>query len=234
MNRYSRAGFVLGVALLAVACSTGTPAGVQTTVTSGRGTADASERIVELPAGERLAATYRLFEEDPPATRLVAELGDALDAEASSPTPGLGRTWFSASEELLQAYATGMGVPGAIPGLRARLNEATPAARPWYVITLGYAGDEEIDSEIVSLLRSRPDPAIAIHLINLAGLHGIPDSVPALENYLADEFQVQKVDVPGSPVSYPLRDEAAGALRRLGYTVYALPDRPGEYEVFDK
>lgn len=191
--------------------------------------------IAELPPEDRMAATFVLFGQGLPAADLVDRLGTALESEVGNPVSGDGPGWFSASETLQEQYTRVMAAAGdsAIPEIRRRRANSAGTAELWYLVALGYAGDDTIDGDLASAVVSDPPPAVAMHLMQLVADRDIVEAVPVLREYLTSQLQWENSHVDGPPPVFPLRAQAAGALRNLGYTVYADPDRPGVYEVFE-
>ena len=191
--------------------------------------------IAGLPVEDRMAATFTLFHQGLSAAALVDQLGVALEAEIGDPSSGDGPGWFNLSETLQEQYARVMAAEGeaAIPEIRRRMVGTEGTAYVWYLVALGYAGDDTIDADLTSALDSHPTPPVAMHLMELAASRGLLETVPTLREYLTNDLQWENQHVKGPPPLFPLRAQAAGALRRLGYTVYADPDRPGVYGVIE-
>lgn len=190
--------------------------------------------LADLPPEERMAATFVLFEQGLPAADLVDRVGIALESEISDPVPGDGPGWFSASETLQEQYTRVMAAGGdsAIPEIRRRMANADGTAGLWYLVALGYAGDDTIDADLAAAIASDPPPAVAMHLMELVADRDIAEAIPVLEEYLTSQLKWENSHVEGPPPIFPLRAQAAGALRNLGHTVYADPAEPGRYEVF--
>lgn len=210
------------------------PTDLVTAVVEGRRT------IADLSPDERLVVVYGLWDEAVETDIVWEVLADALDAEAANPTPGDDPSWFSATQVLMQAYATGLPVDEyTLEMARERMRNAPEAARPWYLVAIGYAwldgmvDDPAVEGEIVDALAGDPDPAVAMHLMNLVGELGLIEATDTLTAYLDDPLAYSPDDLPDAPPRYPLRDAAAGALRRLGHTVYVPPDQPGTYVLVD-
>jgi len=192
--------------------------------------------ISELPQEERIAATFALFSQGLPAADLVDQMGIALEAEISDPAPGDGPGWFSASETLQEHYTRVMAAEGesAIPAIRRRMASTDDGtAELWYLVALGYAGDDTIDTDLASAVESDPTPPVAMHLMELVAKRSIVEAIPMLKEYLTSDLQWKNTHVGGRPPIFPLRDQAAGALRNLGYTVYSDPDQPSVYAVIE-
>lgn len=233
-------GILLVMSLAVSACSSGASNQSTTSPTSPNPGPVATTTghigpIAELPQEERIAATFTLFSQGLPAADLIDQLGIALEAEISDPLPGDGPGWFSASETLQEQYTRVMAAEGesAIPAIRQRMASTDGTAGLWYLVALGYAGDDTIDSDLASAVASDPTPPVAMHLMKLVSERGIVEAVPMLKEYLTSDLQWQNTHVGGRPPIFPLRDQAAGALRSFGYTVYSDPDRPGVYEVIE-
>lgn len=194
----------------------------------------------ELSPEWRLSMVYELWSEVVESGIVFDLMTDALDAEAEHPTPGSTSTWFSESQELMQAYATSIPVDEyTYDQVRSRMASAPAAARPWYLVAIGnslaegYLEDLSVGPEIVATLADHPDPAVAMHLMNLVGRLGLVDATDTLAAYLSDPLAYNAPDETDQPPNHPLRDGAAGALRALGRTVYQPPDQPGTYVLFD-
>lgn len=190
--------------------------------------------LVEVPPERRLGAVYALAEADLAVPEAVEQLDVALKAELSSPSEGPRFGWFDYSETLQEAYMAALVAlgPDAVPEIERRARSVDGRARAWYVIALGYLG-EDVDDELITLLEDPPSRPVAAHVIEVVGRLGLEEAVPALAAYLDDDYSFQDPHRPGQPPDYPLRDIAAAALRRLGYTVYSPPERPWEYEVVE-
>lgn len=191
--------------------------------------------IADLPPEDRMAASFALFRQGLPAKDLVDQLGGALEAEIDDPTAGDGPGWFTISESLQEQYTRMMAVGGepAIPEIRRRMAASGGTARLWYLVALGYAGDDTIDAELVSALNADPTPPVAMHLMELVGIRSLTEAVPALTEFLLNDDIWFNSHVGGQGPIFPLRDNAAGALRHLGYVVYSDPDQPSVYAVME-
>lgn len=183
----------------------------------------------------RYQATYEMVGDDEvPTPELVEMLGDALAAELATPSQGDSGSWFTFSETLARGYATGMASRGAesVPEIRKRLQGTAGPARDWYLLALGYAGDESVAPDLISLLDSS-SAAVQVQAIDLVGGFGYEGAVPVLRDLLGHPLCVENPHLPGSDCRYPVRDEAAAALRKLGYTVYTDPAGEGTYRVIE-
>ncbi len=201
---------------------------------------DGEVALADLPPDVRYGVVYGLWDEAVDGDVVYEVLADAIDAEAADPTPGTSRSWFTASEVLLQAYATGLPVDDYnLEMTRERMAAAPEAARPWYLIAIGYAvvegftEDPALRGELLDLLADPPSAAVTMHVMNIVGELGLVEATDLLAGYLDDPLEVTTPDVPDAPPRHPLRDAAAGALRQLGHTVYLPPDQPGTYVLVD-
>ena len=183
---------------------------------------------------DRYAAAYELIgDPDVKTGDLVEQLGAALVGELAAPSEGSSESWFTFSESLARAYTTGLGSPGAdaIPDLRRLLDNTDGPARAWVVLALGYAGDESAAPDLAELLDS--SPAVQVQAIDLLGQFGYTEVIPELRALLDDPLSVENPHLPDADPRYPVRDEAAAALRKLGLTVYTDPATPGTYQVIE-
>ncbi len=204
---------------------------------------DELPRLIDIAPEDRYTAVYGIYAADPEPAVLVELLGEALDSEVGDPIDGDNGAGFTKSQELLEAYATGMGTAGAQTEILARRETAPAAAEVWYLIALGYAdldsrgssgdtdsttdADIDIDAELLSRLDSHPDAGAAMHIMNLIGLRGADSAasgaIDTLTGYLDDPMEVTEADLPERDPVHPLAEAAAGALRRLGLTVTPTP-----------
>ncbi len=204
---------------------------------------DELPNLIDIAPEDRYTAVYGIYAADPEPEVLVELLGEALDSEVGDPIDGDNGAGFTKSQELLEAYATGMGTAGAQTEILARLETAPAAAEVWYLIALGYAdldsrnsSDDvdtgsatsiDIDAELLKRLDSHPDAGAAMHIMNLIGLRGAdsaaPGAIGVLTDYLDDPMAVTEAELPERDPVHPLAEAAAGALRRLGLTVTPTP-----------
>ena len=194
--------------------------------------AEAARPLADLPPRERLGGAYRIVEAGLPPAEAVSQLGDVLQAEVAEPSPGRRFGWLEYSETLQEAYMAamvGLG-PDAVPEIRRRAATADGVVRAWYVVALGYLG-EDVDEDLLALLADPPSRPVAAHVMELAGRLRLEAAVPMLEDYLRDDYSVQDPHRADRPPDYPMRDHAAAALRELGFAVASDRDRPGEYRV---
>ncbi len=227
-------------ALLVAACGRGDDRGVTTTSrgpSSSTATAapDPVVPLREVPAERRLGAAYALVQGDVPAGEVIDQLGSALEEETSSPSSGPSFGWYDYSETLQETYMAVMVAlgPEAVPEIERRIESADPVSQGWYVVALGYLG-EPVDAELLALLSDSPTRPILVHAMELAARRELEEAVSVLTEYLKDDYVMQDLHRSGGPPSYPVRDVAAGALRRMGYVVYSPPERPWDYELFGR
>jgi len=197
-------------------------------------------RFSDLSPELRFSMVYELWNEVVESDIVFDLMTAALDAEAEDPTPGATATWFSESQVLMQAYGTSIPVDEyTYDQVRSHMASAPPAAQPWYLVAIGnslaegYLEDPSVGPAIVTTLADHPDPAVAMHLMNLVGRLGLVDATDTLVAFLDDPLSFTDPERPERPPDFPLRDGAAGALRALGRTVYQPPDQPGTYVLFD-
>jgi len=108
--------------------------------------------------------------------------------------------------------------------LRDQLDDASGAARDHLLISLGYAGDREVAGELRRLLAEASDPLIRMDAARVLGLLEAQEARPELESALTDPYQVRFRDSLGEAEIYPVREQAAGALKRLGVPISRTDD----------
>jgi HEAT repeat protein len=157
---------------------------------------------------------------------VATEAYQPIEAEAP------GGAYLSASGLLRLSYARSLGSLGqdAIATLREAAGSDVTGVRERAVLALGYAGDREALPQLRDLLAQSDDGDVRMLAAFLLGELQDRDAIPALQEALTDGYSVYyEGDGDVSLTLYPVREQAAGALRKLG--VDAQRQEDGSYSV---
>jgi HEAT repeat protein len=209
---------------------------VDTTPTPLR-TPDAEALAQQLQEGdstERLSAVWSLPERgDLSVETRAGLLVEGLEEELAAPAQDapLKDSYLPASALLRLHFTRVLSElgPEAIPALRAQLDGASGAAREQLLVALAYAGDEDVLPQVRELVTQAADPVVRMDAARALGQAGDEDALPQLQAALADPYVVTAQDDLGTYTIYPVREQAAGALRALGVTVERRGD--GEFAI---
>jgi HEAT repeat protein len=180
----------------------------------------------------RLAAVNALRDRsDIPAPQRTELLLAALSREIAQPTESLpfpGSYLPSASIFRLQILRVleGLG-PDGVPVARQAAEGASGETREWILLAQAGVGDLQSSLPLGQLLRTSQDGTVRMTAARLLGRLGDRAAVPGLKAALQDPFTAttadDDTDVPPHSF-YPVREQAAGALKALGVRV----DRNGD------
>ncbi|MHB0875875.1 MAG: HEAT repeat domain-containing protein [Anaerolineae bacterium] len=140
--------------------------------------------------------------------------------------------YLSASSLLRLSYTRSLGAlgPDALAALREAMASETPAVAERAVLALGYAGDRSVLPQLRALLTDTDDGDVRMLAAFLLGELRDRDAIPALQQALEDGYSVYyEGDADVAVTLYPVREQAFGALRKLGIEVQRLED--GSYAV---
>lgn len=179
-----------------------------------------------LPTRTDIAAAERA---DMLLAAVATEAGEPIEAQ---PPNG---AYLSASGLLRLTYTRSLGAlgPDALATLRRAAQSDDAAVRERAILALGYAGDREALPQLRALLAESADGDVRMLAAFLLGELQDRDAIPALETALADEYNVYfEGDGDVATTIYPVRNQAAGALHKLGVAVerqedgsYAMPEQ---------
>ncbi len=195
-------------------------------------TPNAEDLAQDLQGGDmaqRLAVASRLPDRgDVPLEARVGYLVEALDREIIEPTGGSApaNSYLPASSLLklhLTRALTELG-PDAIPELRKAAADASGELQSHLLIALAYLGDQQAVPQVRDLVTGASDPTVRMDAARALGQAGDADAIPQLETALQDDYVVTGTGDLGPYTLYPVREQAAGALRALGMTVERLAD----------
>lgn len=172
----------------------------------------------------RMAAAHAVPQRlDIPLPDRVAMLSEALEREISQPSaePQPDHSYLPVSGVVRLRLVRGLGSLGddALAMLRDRAAEAEGDARASYLIALGYLGDKQVVAELCDVVQESEDPVLRMDAARVLGLLGNRQAIPALQTALADPFVSEGRDSLGTYSIYPVREQAAGALKLLGVAV---------------
>lgn len=155
----------------------------------------------------------------------AALLAQAIEAESAAPTSGprFAGSYLPLTSVLRLQYL------GLLEDFGAEATEAvaradrpaTSAGREWRALALGATGEKASAPQLRELLASS-DPAVRMTAARYLGYLQDREAVPVLRRALTDTFTSTNVnDTPGkAPATfYPVREQAARALRTLGLKV---------------
>jgi HEAT repeat protein len=157
--------------------------------------------------------------------RRAALLAEAIDREAAAPTSGppFAGSYLPLSSVLRLQYLgllEELGAPAA-DAVGSAAAPVSPAGREWRTLAVAATGDPKGAPVIRELLASS-DPAVRMTAARYLGYLRDRDAIPALRRALTDPFTATAVeDAPGRRHApfYPVRQQAARALRVLGVVV---------------
>ncbi|GEM_PF-4637312 len=115
----------------------------------------------------------------------------------------------------------------ALSVLYRRHLEAGGPTKSWLAITLGDAGDARLTGELIALVHEAPDWPTRWAAAEALGAIGSPVAVRALEDVMQHDAATTTMqsDAAAPVTFYPVREQAAGALLRLGIGVHLVgPD----------
>jgi len=193
-----------------------------------------AQQFQEGDSAQRLAAAWSLPGRDDLSLKTrAALLVEGLEGELAAPTEDapLKDTYLPASALVRLHYTRVLSElgPAAIPALRAQLDSASSGAREHLLVALAYAGDGDVLPQVRELVTQAVDPIVRMDAARALGQAGDQDAVSQLQAALADPYVVTAVDDLGAYTIYPVREQAAGALRALGMAVERRGD--GEFEI---
>ncbi|MCJ7736731.1 MAG: HEAT repeat domain-containing protein, partial [Anaerolineae bacterium] len=119
--------------------------------------------------------------------------------------------------------------PAAISALREAADGASGEVREHILVALVYAGDREAVPHTRELVTQASSPAVRMDAARALGQAGDLEAIPQLAAALQDSYVVTGEDDLGAYTMYPVREQAAAALRALGVTVERLGD--GAFEI---
>ncbi len=98
---------------------------------------------------------------------------------------------------------------------------ANKPLKSWLAIALGDAGDHRVTGVLITLLRTNPDWPIRWAAAEALGAIGSPEAISALKQAMQHDPAHVRSGSDGTREStfYPVREQAAGALIRLGFNV---------------
>jgi HEAT repeat protein len=111
---------------------------------------------------------------------------------------------------------------GATAVARASIRRTTGEAREWAILALGEAGAREAVPQLREVLRTSRHGEVRMTAARLLGALQAREAIPELRAALTDPFTATvSSDAHGGPRSpfYPVRGQAASALKKLGLTV---------------
>jgi HEAT repeat protein len=113
----------------------------------------------------------------------------------------------------------------------AAFKEAKGSLRSWLAISLGDAGDDRVTGVLVRLLHTNRDWPTRWAATEALGAIGSPQAVSALKQVMKNDPAHEKSGSDGTLAStfYPVREQAAGALIRLGQKIRLVA--PNTYRV---
>ena len=114
--------------------------------------------------------------------------------------------------------------PEAVPALSEAVDDASGETREHLLIALTYAGDRDVLPEARALVTQAADPVVRMDVARALGKAGDQDAVAQLEAALQDPYVVTAEDHLGTYTIYPVREQAAAALRALGVPVERQDD----------
>lgn len=115
----------------------------------------------------------------------------------------------------------------ALTVIYQRYIKASGPMKTWLAITLGDAGDARVTGELIALARRAPDWPTRWAATEALGAIGSPEAIRTLEDVMQHDSATTtpQTDVRGATTFYPVREQAAGALMRLGIEVHLVgPD----------
>ncbi len=168
---------------------------------------------------------------DIPTARRAELLLAGLEREIARPTDSLrfpGGYLPSSSTFRLQFMRVieSLG-PDAIGPTRTAAERSSLEAREWMLLARAGAGDVDAAPSLRELLKNSRSPAVRMTAARLLGRLGDRSAIPELRTALGDPFTAaaDQSDLRLQPSSfYPVREQAAGALRMLGVNVQRSGD----------
>jgi HEAT repeat protein len=169
---------------------------------------------------------------DIPAARRAELLLAGLEREIARPTDSLrfpGGYLPSSSTFRLQFMRVieSLG-PDAVGPARTAAERSSLEAREWMLLARAGAGDVDAAPSLRELLKNSRSPTVRMTAARLLGRLGDRSAIPELRTALADPFTAvaDQSDLRIQSSSfYPVREQAAGALRSLGINVQRSGDR---------
>jgi HEAT repeat protein len=169
---------------------------------------------------------------DLPAARRAELLLAGLKREIARPTDSLrfpGGYLASSSTFRLQFMRVIEGLGSdAIGPARSAAEESSAEAREWMLLARAGAGDADAVTSLRELLKSSRSGAVRMTAARLLGRFRDRSAIPELRTALGDPFAApaDQSDLrTRSSFFYPVREQAAGALRALGVKVQRSGDK---------
>ncbi len=184
-------------------------------------------------AALRLAA-YKMVADDPeiPMEKRIGLLARALAKEVARSDSARWEGSYLSRTDLVRIQSTRIlgELATANPELlRERWRQASGAAGERLALALAYAGDKTPIPEIRRLLQQSDDPIVRMDAARALGILGASDAIPDLIAALQDPYTAHTKDHLGDTAIQPVREQAAGALRRLGVRISR--DTSGDFQV---
>ncbi|UCF36627.1 MAG: HEAT repeat domain-containing protein [Acidobacteriota bacterium] len=172
---------------------------------------------------DRLAAVGQMkTRDDIPSGERIEILAEALAHEVTIQDPLRAEGSYLSATDIVRVHLTrDLGELGrdARETLRESLDQASGEARDRLILALGHAGDQSVSAEILKLLEGSENVAIRMEAARVLGLLDYREAIEALERALEDPAVVSAQGHLRSYTIYPVREQAAGALLRLGVQV---------------
>jgi len=165
---------------------------------------------------------------DIPAPERVRMLAAALSAEVESPSEGATvRDNYLQDGQVLRLVLTRsisqVGERG-LDAARKAASEAEGIAREHLLVALVYMGDKDALPEVRALVTDAADPVVRMDAARALGEARDKLAREALIQALQDDYLVHGADSLGEFDIYPVREQAAGALNKLGVKVSRQAD----------
>jgi HEAT repeat protein len=173
---------------------------------------------------ERLAVAWTISERDDIAVdERVDLLMAGLEHEVAVPSQGAPPVGAYLASGPMMRLQFGRRLaelgPEAAPHLRDAVENAQGEARQHALVALAYLGEEDVIPQVRELLRTAKSPVVRMDAARALGEAGATEAIPDLTAALDDPVVIQATGDTGPYTIYPVREQAAGALIKLGVNV---------------